>query len=638
MVLPKRTRDKMNVQNALMSIAKVVPSVEMVKVIVMCVLKDIISRMENVKQYQLSTVPMAMTNTAPGVKLVFTRLSMENVLLVTTTTVISVSGQTKSVATVRRVITSKRTALVQKKNCGNSENCAICIDETCHRCDYGYFFKKETCKSCSRLIKHCKNCNTKEQKCVECEPNYRLTEDGSSCELKKTEAGLLYKDSLERRDAGEDLLEEEVDFADDSYSPINYDDDETDLNEYDDEDSESADEVEGEADPELFEPKDSWGFDVLKSEAKYYLEAEVQLHVGHNIYATYMAKFKNDHKRTLEWIRKKFMAGYNFLGWALNRLIVDDVGEDKFFMTLIPWELMVYVDAGAIPQAVRPNDLTRTTDPSHYVMMSLGSTWKPYMKKLYETNGAIADMHMYFSKSGFHGAVVGVAIHKVWFGLAIGMDKAGSVVGHELGHTIGMPDAYIPEGNAGHLNSTQKYGIPGSYYSKHRTIKIKNKVTEQSAFYETICNATDLVDGRRIGRIFVDQPFYHAYNNTRDGICKHYAGDDCVAKKSKSCKDLTCICTDKYGHVTTKSFKTMIRGLKCGDNKVCYDKKCASESMMKWNEAYTVDNTVCRYVYTKEIIDREVLPNYKCLDNIDNTCVFGRKDWISGGVNPFTAE
>jgi len=78
----------------------------------------------------------------------------------------------------------------------------------------------------------------------------------------------------------------------------------------------------------------------------------------------------------------------------------------------------------------------------------------------------------------------------------------------------------------------------------------------------------------------------------------------------------------------------MLRGLECGDDKVCYDKSCASVAMMKWNEDYNVDNAECVYNYEPVINDTEIVPGYECLDNIENACVFGRKGWNEGA--PFT--
>jgi len=402
-----------------------------------------------------------------------------------------------------------------KESCNGEENCDQCINDVCLRCSYRFYSKDGICSACSDQIENCVNCMTKEKKCVECAENYIPAEDGQSCVPMSIPEELQY----EKRTDGEDIPENE-----------------------EDEDEGDKDES---GDPEQFEPKDSWGFDVLKDTAEYYLEAEVQYHVGHTIYVTYMAQFANDHDRVVKFLHKKFLAGYNYLGWAFNRLIMDDPEEDKFFLNLIPWELMIYVDSKPISMVLKLlDDNERSTDPSYYYQKS--RSFKQYMASVYETTGVVADMHMYFVKPTFHGAVVGVALKKVWYGLAMGMDKAGGVVGHELGHTMCMPDAYVQEGNGGTLTPEQKYGTPGSYYSPWRTRKIRGCILDQDAFTKTVCNTYKLSDGRLIGRITMNQDFYHSAKDTRDGLCKQFGGESCYFEgKKKSCRDMACTCVAK---------------------------------------------------------------------------------------------
>jgi len=263
--------------------------------------------------------------------------------------------------------------------------------------------------------------------------------------------------------------------------------------------------------------------------------------------------------------------------------------------------------------------------------MSMRGEWTKLMNHIYQTNGAIADIHMYFSSTGLIGKKTGVAIKKVWYGLGVLGDKAGSGMAHETGHTLGMSDSYMEGGNVRQYTNIEKYGTPGSYYSPYRTTLIKSDALKIAELTETLCTQHQMVDGRILGRVKVDQAFYHAANDTRDGICKKYVGENCEAKQSNSCTDMTCVCTNEYGDQITKEFKTMIRGLECGENKVCYDKVCASDEMMRWNRNYSVDSAECRYKYGKEIRDAEIFPNYKCIDNKENLCLFARKDWMTGG-------
>jgi len=567
--------------------------------------------------------------------------------------------------------------------CGQSNFCEVCSQGGCLKCLYGYYFKNSTtCDACSNLVEDCVSCNSKLKKCVECKYGFRLSADGLSCDKKTENVEELRREMIKRENEEVTDKDTAADYGDDDDDDkINIDDwvdqdstliqdkdlrdvvigededeDEEDFEKPDDENQEDEDEakddnedkdkdedevvesgdesvedVEKEPDPTQFVPKDSWGFDVLKDNATYYSEVEVQLHVSHTIYHFYLAAFENNHTHTFQWIHKKFLAGYNFLGWAFNRLIVDDIGEDKFFVELIPWELMIYVDNYPIAMKTKRQNSKRNTNPGGYIQRGVVKSWSSLMKRIREQNGATADRHMYFSKSGFGGSTVGIAIGSY----GVGMDKAGVILGHEVGHTIGMPDATESSGSE-YMVTFDEFGTKGSYYSKYRTYKIKRKVTKKGDLKKSTCRPTDLVDGRRIGRIQLNQPFYHAFNDTRDSICKQYMGDNCYAlEEGNKCKDVICHCKNKHGDIRKVSFKTMIRGLPCGENKVCYDKKCASIEMMRWNEAYSVDKAECRYDIPPNIIDKAIFPNYKCLDSVDNVCVFGRDDFIIGDVNPF---
>jgi len=299
----------------------------------------------------------------------------------------------------------------------------------------------------------------------------------------------------------------------------------------------------------------------------------------------------------------------------------------KIFVNVVPWEVIIYMDNQVFPITLRPkNSFYKTTNPSDWIINNNIKEWKKLLGNIKKLNGHIADVHYYASQSGI-GGPIGAAIKTCCYGLAWGLERPGGLIGHELGHNLGMPDYRGPNGWGKY-----KFGKPGSYYTGYQVTKMKAKMLSvQSFFNESVCEPIIMEDGRIIGRIDVDQEYDYGAMIDRNQVCRWYAGDDCEESESsknsdaKDCEYFDCSCSN--GRKKTFYQKWGYRGMECGNNKRCYDKVCSFYTRKyEWRKSYTARNAECSNAIDVGRISKErLMKDYDCIDNFNNLCLYGEK-------------